>query len=345
MNFSQKSQLYENVLCIILHTFDAQDQKSAFNFIKNAFGASTNKHWDIFKNARERNSTDFDFLTDPKKLKAAKSIENGSYGPNSPKIDFEPHQALITTLSLYEIEKAPENSWSGNYGDFPSKILKSHAKFCHLDDIQATIAKWAALVAIYQTHTFNFQVFADLLDELIEFDVTMKKKNQKVTWKLLPSMKPVKSFVPGLFVAKSKIKTQNPTSEEKVWKLKTEDSEMTEKFWIATKKLQDPIWKFVEMLNDDEDTFEKKARLLTKIFLVIEKIGKLENQKFAFEFQNLVAAAFSDCANRFMVKVISQLDFTDGSDAKHLTDLIRMLVATIQNYDTFSKHFSAIFNA
>lgn len=326
-----------------MHTFNVQDQKPAFNFIKNAFGASTSKHSEIFKTAQDRTSSDFNFLNDPRKLKTLKS--NDSYGPTLPKTDFEAHQSLIKILSLYEIEKASPKSWSGKFGNYSSEILKTHAKFCHLDEIQAQLAKWSALVTFHHTQSINFQVFINVLDELIWTDVTVKKKNQNVTCKLLPSMKPVKALVPARFVAKNKLKTQTSITEEKVYKLKTEDAEMNEKFWIATKELQVQILKFVEELNDDEEAFDAKSRKLKKILLVIEKIGKLENHKFNADLQHSVTNAITDCAQRFMAKTIDQMGPTDDSSTEQLSALIRILVATIYNFDTFSNRFGALFTA
>lgn len=330
-----------------MHTFDVQDQKSAFNFIRNAFGASTSKHSEIFNAAKDRASSDFSFLSDAKKLKTLKSNDSNddSYGPVFPKIDFKAHQSLIKILSLYEIEKASTNIWLGKFGNFASQILKTHANFCHLEDFQSMLAKWEAFVTILQTHFIHFQVFLEILDELITTDVNVKTKKQNVTCKLLPSMKPVKSLVPVLFAAKNKFKTQTSTSEEKVHKLKIEDAEMNEKFWTATKELQDTILKFVKELNDDEDAFDMKAKKLKKMFLVIEKIGKLENHKFNADFQKSMASAISDSAQGFMAKTMDQLSLNDGSSSEQLTALIRFLVATIYNFDTFSNRFGALFNA
>lgn len=293
--------------------------------------------------AQDRNALDFNFLNDSRKLKTLKS--NDSYGPTLPKTDFEAHQSLIKILSLYEIEKASPKSWSGKLGSYASEILKAHAKFCYLDEIQAMLAKWEVLVTIHQTDSPNFQAFIDVLDELIVTEVTAKKKNQNVTCKLLPSMKPVKSLVPARFVAKNKLKTQTSISEEKVYKLKTEDAEMNKKFWIATKELQDKILKFVEELNDDEEAFDVKAKKLKQIFLVIEKIGKLDHHKFNADFQQSVANAITDCAHRFMAKTIAQISPTDDSSSEQLSALIRILVATIYNFDTFCNRFGALFNA
>lgn len=340
--------MYENVLCIILHSFEAQNQRPAFDFIKNVFDTSGSKHDKIFEIAKSRTSSEFDFLTDSKKQKTLKSFESDSYGPALPKSEFKAHQSLIKFLALYEVEKVPSSSWPGKFGSHSSDILKTHAKFCHLDDVQAALARWAAFVSINQTHSLDYQLFMEILEKLIVShavtSVTRKKKGQNATCNLLPSMKPVKSMVPVFFAGKKKLEAQKSTSEERVYKLKTDDAKMTEKFWSATKKLKDPILTFVTRLNDEEDTDGRKMEDLKKIFSVIDKIGKLENLKLNSDFQTSMSTAISDSATMFLAKTIDQNSLNGCSDSERLTELIRILVATIDNFNTFSNRFSALFD-
>lgn len=303
---------------------------------------------EIFEKAKCRNSSEFHFLTDSKKQKTLKSCESDadSYGPALPKFDFEAHRSLLKVVALYEVEKASPNSWSGKFGSHAWVILKIHAKFCHLDDVQTTLAMWSAFVSIHQTHSMDFQVFSKILEKLImvhDIPVTRNKKGQNVTCNLLPSIKPVKSLVPVRFTAKKKIKTQTSTSEEKVYKLKTDDAEMTEKFWSATEELEDPILKFVTKLYDEDVAVDKKIEDLRKIFSVIDQIGKLGNQKFNADFQKSMTTAISDCARMFLAKTIDQDSLNNCTDSEKLSELIRIMVTTIDNFNTLSSRFSALF--
>lgn len=319
------------------------DKESAFNYMRDAFGVSKNKHKEVFDRMKTKQSPEVEVGFDTDGVDAVDLVRSKEkYCFLTPKVNnfeaLEAHCTLIKVLLKTELEvsQMPHFFWSGKFSLLGTTVLDLHSDYNFLTSNDLSMIQWSAYADIHRQHPIDLNVFINILDSIIDDAI----KEETTAFKEISF---IKSFVPACFGFPSIVNGLHDGLIKTADRLKNKDEKTTAMFWNAAKVLNESNLLFIEKLSDENDLENIKGDILRKIFTIVNKIQKIENSELNSTFEVSVELAINRGTSKYLSKIINQKKLKSLHHETKLDELIRVVAQATTEYTNTSDRFNFLF--
>lgn len=320
------------------------NEYSAFAYIKDAFGISESKHSELLEKVKMRELPEIGVHVENP------TDDNGNLQPASfcfvpSKVDnfeaLEAHCSLLKILMKHELElsQTPHFYWSGKFSLLASTLLHLHAEFRLLSDIDIALSKWSAYTEIHRQHPLDLKVFTEILDAIIE---NFNHEELPVEKRLLFGT--AKVFIPACFGSSGAVLgLKEESAPIELDQLKTKDEKVIAMFWHATKILTESFGRFISELNIENDLENIKIEILRKIFIIINKVKRVEQGEINTAFEESIKTSVAHGTSKYLLRTLNRRNLKIKNNETRLDELIKFLEASTADFLKLSDRFGFIF--
>jgi hypothetical protein len=293
--------------------------KTAFTYVKDAFGLEIKKHEQLMEKVKKRplpakiDENEKDSYTTCSRMKKLENIEM--------------YSTLLKVLLHYEIfsSKIPNYCWSGKFSYIASTLLTLFENYLNLKEPYVSLSKWKAFCEIHKQFPLNLMVFHNTLDAVV--DVYENKDDQT----LRKTSFSTKSFIPTCFGLNKQLvsaEIRSMESKRTCDQLKFTESESLKIFWKSRNILYQSFIDFIKNLHQKTLDNDLKVSIVEDIFKINTRIERIIRAREFHDgnFNNDVKQAIIDGVNENLDENIKNKKLTPlESSRTRIKELIRMV--------------------